>query len=216
MGRRTLLLIASILVAALGTSLIWLYIQGADTRAQESSNLVSVLFLAQDAEAGADADALNLTQKDVSTAAAAGAVTNRAGLKGLKLTVRALTGQILLAKMVGNTTTSRFPQGGAVAISISDPNRVPADLAVGDTVDVYAFGGSGGKAREVVSGVRVRSIGNALAPTSGTATPGTATSVPVTIVGFDVDQATAKKLYDMVAAGEQPALYDHNPTPGTS
>ena len=34
MGRRTLLLIASILVAALGTALIWLYVQGADTRAQ--------------------------------------------------------------------------------------------------------------------------------------------------------------------------------------
>ena len=30
MGRRTLLLIASILVAALGTALIWLYVQGAD------------------------------------------------------------------------------------------------------------------------------------------------------------------------------------------
>jgi pilus assembly protein CpaB len=33
MGRRTLLLIASILVAALGTALIWLYVQGADNRA---------------------------------------------------------------------------------------------------------------------------------------------------------------------------------------
>jgi hypothetical protein len=33
MGRRTLLLIASILVAALGTALIGVYVQKADTRA---------------------------------------------------------------------------------------------------------------------------------------------------------------------------------------
>ena len=42
MGRRTLLLIASILVAALGTALIWLYVQGADTRAEASTTSVQI------------------------------------------------------------------------------------------------------------------------------------------------------------------------------
>ena len=43
MGRRTLLLIASILVAALGTALIWLYVQGADSRAEATTTQVEVV-----------------------------------------------------------------------------------------------------------------------------------------------------------------------------
>ena len=52
MGRRTLLLIASILVAALGTALIWLYVQGADTRAVSSENQVPVYVAAAPLTAG--------------------------------------------------------------------------------------------------------------------------------------------------------------------
>jgi pilus assembly protein CpaB len=213
MGRRTLLLIASILVAALGTSLLWLYVQGADTRAREGADLVSVLFLRQDADAGTPAGTLDLTTKQVSRAAATGAVTNRAALNGLTLNTRALTGQILLASMLGKGEVRRFPKGGAVAISIPDPNRVPADLKQGDIVDVYALSQGNAGARLVAEGVQVRSVGN-LEQSGGTATPRTGTgSIPVTTVGFDVDAQTAKRLYDMVAAGEQPALYDRGTGP---
>ena len=47
MARRTLLIIASILLAALGTALIWLYVQGAENRAQQNPELVPALFLTQ-------------------------------------------------------------------------------------------------------------------------------------------------------------------------
>ena len=43
MGRRTLLLIASILIAAVGTALIGLYVRGADNRAQQTEGMVSAL-----------------------------------------------------------------------------------------------------------------------------------------------------------------------------
>src|SRR3954453_21147604 len=108
MGRRTLLLIASILVAALGTALIWLYVQGADNKARQAASLVSVLFLAQNAPAGTDAGSLALVPRDVSKAAGEGAVTSRAGLTGLELNTSAVSGQILLKSMLG-TQNARFP-----------------------------------------------------------------------------------------------------------
>ena len=52
MARRTLLIIASILLAALGTALIWLYVQGAENRAQQNADLVPALFLTQNVPAG--------------------------------------------------------------------------------------------------------------------------------------------------------------------
>jgi pilus assembly protein CpaB len=218
MGRRTLLLIASILVAALGTSLVWLYVQGADTRAQQNSELVDVLFLAQDAPAGADAASLNYTTKKVSGEVASGAVRSRAELAGQRLTTAAVTNQILLTTMLGKQESARlrFPKGGALALSISEPNRVPADLKPGDVVDVFAF--AQGQAQEeavpVVRCVTVRTVGPARASQSGgTAATGNQ-AVPTTIVGFDADDGTARLLYGIVARNLQPALYDHDPKQG--
>src|SRR3954452_17818536 len=153
MARRTLLLIASILVAALGTALIWLYVQGADSRAQQGAELVAVLFLAQNAEAGSDAASLPYTRKEVSADVAAGAVPAGTQLTGQRLTIPAKTNQILLTTMLGATEKSRFPNGGAASITISDPNRVPADLRIGDYVDVYAYGGRGSTLRSVATGI---------------------------------------------------------------
>jgi pilus assembly protein CpaB len=207
MARRTLLLLASILVAALGTALIWLYVQGADQRARQGASLVNVYFFTADAEAGVQAISLKLALKGVPAAAAPDAVTDPQELAGRLLTIRALAGQVLLRKMLGTTTaeTSRFPKGGAVAISIADPNRVPADLRPGDLVDVYGLGGNA--ATPVVSGIRVRTIGNATQPGAGTGA-GTGVNVPGTIVGFDASPDQARKLYGLVASGQQVALYD--------
>jgi pilus assembly protein CpaB len=206
MGRRTLLLIASILIAALGTALIWLYVQGADTRAEQGTDLIPVLFLGQGAEAGADAAALRLISKKVPADVAAGAVRAGTPLTGQKMTTAATAGQILLTNMLSTEEVSRFPNGGAVSITISDPNRVPADLRVGDYVDVYAYG-TGRAPHRVVQRIRVRTIG--LQGGSGAATG----QVPVTIIGFDATAAQAQQLYDIQAGGEQPALYDTGAAP---
>jgi pilus assembly protein CpaB len=211
MGRRTLLLIASILVAALGTALIWLYVQGADNRERQAARLVSVLFLAQNASAGTDAGSLVLVPKDVSEAAALGAVTSRAGLTGLKLNTSAVNGQILLRSMLG-TQNARFPRGGAVALSITDPNRVPADLQPGDLVDVYAYGGRLSGLTRIATRIQVRTLGPAHG--TGSAAGSTSGTVAPTIVGFDVSRADAEKLYGIVAAGQQAALYDTGTGPG--
>jgi pilus assembly protein CpaB len=51
MGRRTLLLISSILIAAVGTALVAIYVRGADERAEKGASLVTVLVARQEVAA---------------------------------------------------------------------------------------------------------------------------------------------------------------------
>jgi pilus assembly protein CpaB len=217
MARRTLLLIASILVAALGTALVWLYVQGADQRAKQGASLVKVFFLQGDAAAGESALKLPLVAKEVPSDTAPNAVTDRQELVGKVLKITALDEQVLLRTMLSTTTAeaARFPQGGAVALSIPDPNRVPADLQPGDVVDVYSLGRGAGTEKPVVQGIRVRTIGPLAQPgTGGQGTTGTATgSIPPTIIGFDATKDQAGALYGAVAAGQEIALYDKGTGP---
>jgi pilus assembly protein CpaB len=215
MGRRTLLLIASILVAALGTSLIWLYVQGADNRGQQGADLVPALFFKHDAVAGTDAAQPGLTeQRFVPAAIAATAVTNTSQLAGQRLQAPAFANQIVVPGILGSQPKGRFPKDGAVAISISEPNRVPADLARGDVVDVFSLGANGQGAQLVAPCVIVRSVGPPPGSSTGSTQPAAGSSVSGAVIGFDVNAKTAKTLYDMVASGAQPALYDHNPDVG--
>ncbi len=52
MGRRTILLITALVVAALGTVLVFLYVQSADDRAAEGQAQVEVLFATQEIPVG--------------------------------------------------------------------------------------------------------------------------------------------------------------------
>jgi len=52
MDRRKVLLIVATLVAALGTALVFLYVRGADVRAEERFETVKVLRAVQSIEAG--------------------------------------------------------------------------------------------------------------------------------------------------------------------
>ena len=52
MGRRTILLIAAILVAALGTGLVWLYADQADDAAMADQQPVEVLVAKMDIASG--------------------------------------------------------------------------------------------------------------------------------------------------------------------
>ncbi len=227
MARRTLLLIASILTAALGTALIWLYVQGADTRAQVTADLVPALFLTGDLKAGQPVGAA-LVVKRVPRDVAAGAYTDTdlAAVQGLKLSADARAGQVLLKNMVSANATGgkRFPKGGAVALAFSQPNLVPADLRVDDTVDVLAFAADG-KVETVVKDIKVRTIGTNVA--SGSTAPAPAApngaangagqapiaggGIALTVVGFDATPEQAELLYGILAKGQQPALYLKEP-----
>jgi pilus assembly protein CpaB len=218
------LLIASILTAALGTALIWLYVQGADARAQVTAELVPALFLTGDLKAGQPVGAA-VVVKRVPPDVAAGAYTELAAVQGLKLSADARAGQVLLKNMVSANASgaARFPKGGAVALTFSQPNLVPADLRVGDTVDVLALGANGA-VDTVVPNIQVRTIGTTVsagtapAPASPNGAANGAGPAPVagggialTVVGFDATPDQAKLLYGILARNQQPALYLKEP-----
>jgi len=203
MGRRTLLLIASILLAALGTALIWLYVQGAETRVQPSVALVPALFLNSDQGVGTTGQAAvdAATPKNVAAdLASSGLVTSAAQVAQLRLKNPAVRGQILLLSMfTSGTPTGAQPGRGIVSITISDTHRVPAQIQPGQHVAVYALGRS--TPRLVVGNITVVSIG------PQTTTQPSASAIPPIIVAFDADPDQAVELLAIEPNGEQPALY---------
>ena len=221
MARRTLLIIASILLAALGTALIWLYVQGAENRATQNAQLVPALFLTRDVAAG-QSPATAVRTENVPPLVASGAVTSLQELGSLRLQVGAVTGQILLKSMLSTSgaSTGNFPAGGVASLTISDPNRVPAELSAGDVVDVIRL--TKDRTEVLLPNITVRSVGPLTQGATGTAAGGangTAAggangtahngTVPPSIVALNVSQAQAVTLYTAVARGEQMAVYLH-------
>ena len=201
MARRTLLLIASILVAALGTALIWLYVQGADSRAQDGQALVTVYQLSGAVPAGTSAQEVlgRSTPRKVPVALVTGVVTAPQQIQGKVLTYQGVQGQILSPGMFSDAAASGAGQrGAAVAITITDPHRVPALLKPGDRVAVYSI--EARSVRLVDKNARVATIGSSTQP-GRNGQP----AVPVTIVGFDAEPQEALDLLAIETRG-QPAL----------
>jgi pilus assembly protein CpaB len=217
-ARRTLLIIASILLAALGTALIWLYVEGAENRARENAQLVPVFVLTKNLSAGSSA--VNaVTTQSVPSAVAANAATIQ-DIGSQKLKVDAVAGELLLKTMLSTSGVGvgNFPAGGVASLTITDPNRVPAELSAGDVVDVFRLSKDG--AQVLLQDITVRSVGPGGQGTTGSAVvgaggtagaAGTAGAGPVSpsIVGLNVSQADAKTLYAAVAQGDQMAIYLH-------
>jgi pilus assembly protein CpaB len=203
-GRRTLLLIASILVAALGTTLVWLYVQGADTRAQADTALVPVLFVTKEAPAGTPITGLATQTEQVPATVAQGAVTSPQQVSGQQLKTNVVPGTMLTPTMFSAKPQTEVDKGKAyVAITITDPHRVPALLKQGDRVAVYALSGKGGtgSGTELINpDIQVQTIGNV------TQTGPNGTVVPVSIVGFYVDPDQIKDFIGIEATGGEPVL----------
>jgi hypothetical protein len=97
---------------------------------------------------------------------------------------------------------------------------VPADLKVGDVVDLYSVTAAGAKLVE--KNLRVRSIGplggagtaaapGAAAGTGGAAAPVAGGGIPLTVVGFDVSEAQGAELYtEILGKRGEPALLLHD------
>src|SRR3954453_5352760 len=148
MGRRTLLLIASILVAALGTALIWLYVQGADTRAEASTAQVEVLVATNEVKAGQPASLVKPQQRLVPQGLVDGLgdglVRNASDLKGYTRT-DIVPGLPLLAKQFSaeapvatSALQGQKPNQVAMQITLPDPQRLAGLLQPGARIRVYA------------------------------------------------------------------------------
>jgi pilus assembly protein CpaB len=212
MGRRTLLLIASILVAALGTALIWLYVQGADTRAVASENQVSVYVAAHAVPAGQAVEpglaVVKPFPKSVVSPLAAGLVTSTSQIKGFAKTDIAAGLPLLTSQFAGQPTAPApavdlAPNEVAMQVTLPDPQRLAGLLQPGSHIRVYSAmrGTSGGKAGAGVlfQNVRVLTVGPATGTTSTTST--TKSEVPQAIVTLALKKQQPKALVLAQAAG---------------
>jgi len=223
MERRTLLLIASTLVAALGTALIWLYVQGADQRAQEGQELVSVWVPKQTVAVGATAD--DVRDQLIRTTLP-------------RNTVLQINGMITDPNQITGFAKQELPQGVplvnsqfgdapsavvslareklAMQVSLGDPQRAAGLLQPGSYITIFAIRsrkqqGQGGQEEPVSAFVVLKNVKvlsaegvtrtpSAAQPASrGTGGTGTGAGsadpqVPEALVALEVDQEQAQKI----------------------
>jgi len=225
MDRRRILLVVAVLVAAVGSALVFLYTKGADTRAEERFDTVEVL----------EATAVIAPGETFEDAQAAGklaleAVSKDALLDGYQTTADSLTGtvslgtiypgeQIISAKWGTSatvTSTLQIPDTNmAVSVNLTDPARVAGFVNPGSEVAVFWTGALGvagvdGAAPTTMTKIlltRVTVLGvGSTTPVSTTTTDETGAStteqLPRTLLTLSLTQAQAQKVLLGVSTGE--------------
>jgi pilus assembly protein CpaB len=205
MGRRTLVVIASVLVAAAGTALIWLYVQGADERARGKwQNLTTVLVATEAIPVGMGRDVIAQRTKPEQVPVDFLPQSPIADVKGVgtrTTTMPVLKGQFLVEGQfaTGNAPTGVKDNRMGVVVAMDDPNRAASLLRPGSQVAVYAvtITKAGKRVENVLPKVEVLGVGSTTTyrnPDGGAATLGTDTGVSTAMVTLDVDGHQAATL----------------------
>lgn len=232
MGRRTLLLIASILVAALGTALIWLYVQGADNRAASGAAQVQVLVAGNSVKAGQPASQVQPQQRlmpqTLVSSLGGSLLTDPAQIKGFTRTDVVAGLPLLQGQFSGEALAAAPPLDGlppnmvAMQVTLPDPQRLVGLLQPGSKIRVYA--GLQDKNDEkkkyaavlfnsvtvLQAGVPTTASATAAAPanSSGGTTNAGAANVPQAIVTLALTNEQAKSLvFAQSSTGGSAALY---------
>jgi pilus assembly protein CpaB len=208
MGRRTLMILASILIAATGTALIWVYVQNAEARARSDwQDTVTVLQATATIDAGAGPDVVRAATRRVPVPRAlvpSRPVSDARQLVGHTAVVGILAGQLLQANQFDAEGSSSGIEDGymAVTVNLPDPNRVAGLLHPDQEVTVYLVKVGEGKddstmTQVLLPRVRVLAVGNTTVvrtPAGAPAQLGTQGGVPAANVTLQVDTEQAKKV----------------------
>jgi pilus assembly protein CpaB len=209
MGRRTVLLIVAALIAALGTGMVFLYVRGADTRAEASQQPVQVLKAVKVIAAGQTVAAAqaagsiqlgSVPRKEV----LAGAVTSVSGMdQQIALSTIYPNEQIISGKfgVASDQSLLTVPNGElAISVTLSDTGRVAGFVSPGNKVAIFltTSGTSGGDTtRLLLPRVQVIAVGaTTVTPTTTTSAQGAQTveQLPRTLFTLSVDQNQAEKV----------------------
>jgi len=147
MARRSILLSVAFAIAALGTAMIILYVQGIDARATEGQTRVSVLTATDVIEAGesvADAQAAGKLEKTdvVRGDMVEGALSSTASIDDKVALGAIYPGQQIIGQQFGKPGSEdslSIPAGKmAVSVELTDPARVAGFVNPGSWVAVFA------------------------------------------------------------------------------
>jgi pilus assembly protein CpaB len=221
MDRRRLLLILAVFVAVIGTALVFLYVQGADKRANKQYATVSVLKATQNIAAGESYDSALAAGKISSQPVPQnqlnqGYEVDTTALKGKISSVPIFAGQQVISSQFGSSvqaTASSLPiPKGMIAISVNltDPDRVAGNVQNGSEVAIFVTGqltsAAGGAStgdvqstRLLLPSVTVLNVGSPQPPAASTsdtadATATTTEDLPRTLLTLAVTQSEAQKV----------------------
>jgi pilus assembly protein CpaB len=205
MGRRTVLLVAALVIAALGTTMVFLYVHGLDDQAIHKQDPVSVLVAKRTIDPGTTykdaSDQASFEKKTVSRDALAdGALGSTAPLVGKVTTTTIYPGQQIIPQMFGNSgevSTLSVPDGElAISVQLDDPAQLAGFVDAGTNIAIFfTTEAKGGSTRLLLPKVLVLAIGNKTAtPQDSTTTGAEAASVPTTILTLAVDQTDYQRV----------------------
>jgi len=219
MDRRRILLVAAVLVAALGAVMVFLYVQGADSRAEERFDTVEVLKATaiiepgetiEDAKAAGKLALAEVTQDQLLN----GYLTNTDGIAGTKAMQTIYPGEQIVSDKFGAGVAagSALPIPDdkiAISVNLTDPSRVAGFVNPGSEVAIFLTGTDEGDgsaySRLLLPRVSVLGVGNTT-PVSTTTTDETGAStteqLPRTLLTISVDQRQAEKVLYAQGNGE--------------
>ncbi len=146
MGRRAILLIVAVVIAALGATLVFLYVRGVEAKADEAREVVQVLGATEVITAGETADdaiaagkikLIDVPRENV----VEGAIDETSPLTGLVALTTIYPDEQVLPQKFGSAGTQQqitIPEKTmAVSVQLSDPARVAGYVTPGSKVSVF-------------------------------------------------------------------------------
>jgi pilus assembly protein CpaB len=216
MDRRKALLVVAAVIAALGTLLVFLYVRGADTRADERYEAVQVLRVVKEIPPGETVEAAQaagkietgtVSQKDLLP----DALTGIEPIAGKVAVAPIYPGEQLITSKFGATGAANgltIPKGKiAISVNLTDPARVAGFVNPGDKVAIFMSGSGGGGtfSRMLLSNVQVIGAG-ATTMVATTTTDGsgaqTTDQLPKTLLTLAVTQTEAERVLYATSNGE--------------
>ena len=212
MDRRKALLLVAAVIAAVGTLLVFLYVRGADTRADQRYDAVQVLRVVKPIAAGETVEAAQSAGKIESSSVSKqdllhDALTGTEPIAGKVATTPIYPGEQLVSSKFGATAAANglaIPKGKiAISINLSDPSRVAGFVNPGDKVAIFLT--QGGGARLLLPSVTVIGAGTTTVTTTTTTDPSGAQSteqLPKTLLTLAVSQQEGEKVLLAQKLGE--------------
>ena len=207
MGRRTVLLVAAILVAALGAGLVIVYVRDVNQRVKAREAPQQILVAKKIIPAGTTGETASLEgdlqfMKVATDAVAQGALGSITPVANLVALAPIYPGEQILSSKFGkqgDSTALNIPTAGTMALSISlpGPARVNGFIVPGSQVAVFLT--ASGSTRLILDRVTVIAVGTrTLVPSSGQAA---GTEQQSDVVTFGVTAAQAQTLVYAQTAG---------------
>jgi pilus assembly protein CpaB len=221
MRRKVVLLVVAIAIAAVGASLVLMYVNGLSSKAQANENLVSVLTATEVINPGEQAGTAQSDGKFALTdmpksSVVDGAVTSVDSMSDEVALSKIYPGEQILAAKFGTTAASEqtltIPKGQiAVSVELTDPARVAGFVTPGSHVAIFISSAATTNGtttteaytRVLVSDVEVIGVGptTVLSAASGDETDSSADEIPKTILTVALDQRDSDRVLFAASTG---------------